>query len=128
MGFFVRKFMAALKMLNLALAFFLELAALAAFAYWGFTANSGVLAVLLGVGAPLLLAVVWGLYLAPRSSKRLKGMTLAVTKLVIFGLAALCLVAAGQRTVGLIFAAVSLIHVVLSVVWNQENAALEGIA
>ena len=49
----------ALTAANLALRFFLELAALAALAYWGFHTGRSVLAdVVLGLGAPLLAAVV----------------------------------------------------------------------
>ncbi len=45
---------------NLALRFVLELAALAALAYWGFHTGHSLLGdVALGVGAPLLAAVIW---------------------------------------------------------------------
>lgn len=48
---------------NEALAFLLELAALAALAWWGFTTGSSLLVrVLLGVGTPLVAVVLWGLF------------------------------------------------------------------
>ena len=44
----------------LGLRFLLELALLAALAFWGFTTPDGaLLKILLGAGAPLLAAVVW---------------------------------------------------------------------
>src|SRR5258706_4542265 len=53
---------------NEALAFLLELAALAALAAWGFAVGDGGLAkAALAIGAPLLAAVVWGLFAAPRA-------------------------------------------------------------
>ena len=60
--------MNALKMANLALAFLLELCALAAFAWWGYQTGQGTLAkIALAVGAPLVVAVFWGLFVAPRA-------------------------------------------------------------
>jgi Protein of unknown function (DUF2568) len=60
--------LAVLKGLNLGVAFLLELAALAAFGYWGAQAGGGTLGkIALAVGAPLLVAVVWGLFLAPKA-------------------------------------------------------------
>ena len=55
--------MIVLKYANLALAFFLELCALAALGYWGFVTGEGLPARIgLGVGAPLLAAVLWGAF------------------------------------------------------------------
>jgi hypothetical protein len=55
---------------NLTVAFLLELCALAALGYWGFRTASGPAAkAALGIGAPLLAAVLWGLFAAPSSSQ-----------------------------------------------------------
>ena len=60
-----------MKVANLALRFFLEVAALVALSYWGFQAGSNDVAHwVLGIGAPLLAAVVWGLFIAPKSRYR----------------------------------------------------------
>ncbi|MDX6660706.1 MAG: hypothetical protein QOJ55_1528, partial [Solirubrobacteraceae bacterium] len=45
---------------NLALKFLQELGALAAYAYWGSRTGPTAVNVLLGIGAPLAMAVVWG--------------------------------------------------------------------
>ena len=52
---------------NLVLRFLLELSALAATAYWGFSTTSGVTQWVLGLGAPALVAVVWGLFVSPKA-------------------------------------------------------------
>lgn len=56
-----------MKAANLVLRFLLELGALAALGYWGLhTGSNELLHWLLGIGVPLLAAVVWGLFIAPR--------------------------------------------------------------
>ena len=59
--------MSGLRGVTLTVRFLCELAMLAALAYWGFTVGEGVGAWLLGLGAPLLAAVVWGAVVAPRA-------------------------------------------------------------
>jgi len=58
-----------LKSANLALAFLLELCMLAALGYWGFiTGESSVSRISLGLGAPLLAAIIWGTFLSPKAA------------------------------------------------------------
>jgi hypothetical protein len=53
--------MTMIKSVNLLLHFILELCALAALSYWGFkSGDSSWMKVLLGVGLPILAAVIWG--------------------------------------------------------------------
>lgn len=53
--------METIKSANLVLRFVLELCALVAIGYWGFyVAGSSPSKWILGIGAPLLVAVVWG--------------------------------------------------------------------
>ena len=51
--------------INLALRFLLELAALAAYAYWGWVAHEGAWRYVLGIGPPLLAAILWGTFRVP---------------------------------------------------------------
>ncbi len=98
---------ATLKPINLGLRFLLELAMLAAFAFWGFHTGAQPLAkILLGVGVPLLVAVIWGALLAPRSSRRLQDPAYSILVYFLFGLAALGLVIAGQVVLAVILAVV----------------------
>ena len=109
-----------LKSANLALAFLLELGILAALAYWGVRTGDGLgMQIVLGLGAPLLVAVVWGLWLAPRARRRLPNGPRLVLKLVIFGVAALALAAAGQPGLAGGFALLAVINTVLLYVWRQ---------
>ena len=58
----------AFRGINLALAFLLELSALAALGYWGYCAgNSTFTSLLLGIGIPLIAAILWGLFAAPHA-------------------------------------------------------------
>ncbi len=98
------------KSLGLALAFALELAMLAAFAYWGFHVGStAFLKVLLGIGVPVLIVVIWSLFMAPRSTRRLQGWRYSSVKIMLFGLAALALIVSGLPVVGFVLAALFLI-------------------
>ncbi|MFD0638965.1 YrdB family protein [Catenulispora yoronensis] len=57
-----------LHVANEGLAFLLELVALVLLAVWGFRTGSNVAVhVLLGLGAPALMVVVWGAFAAPRA-------------------------------------------------------------
>jgi hypothetical protein len=52
---------------TLAVRFLCELSMLAALAFWGFQVGDGVGAWMLGIGAPLLAAAVWGAFVAPKA-------------------------------------------------------------
>ena len=103
----------AFRWTNLALAFLLELGALGALGYWGVRAGDGLLAkVALGLTAPLLAAVLWGMFASPRapvSSPPLK----LVTQLAVFGSAALALYATGHGRLALVFALAVVVNGVL---------------
>jgi Protein of unknown function (DUF2568) len=95
------------KVASLALRFLLELAALGALAYWGFHEFDGATAVLLGVGAPLAAAVLWGIFVAPkRRVHRGEGLRWFV-ELLVFGAATTALIAAGETALGIAFAFVA---------------------
>ncbi len=109
-----------LQMLNLALSFLLELCALAAFGYWGLhMGGSTALRWLFGLGAPLLVAICWGIWAAPASTRRLTGLWYQLFKVLVFGGAVLALYASGQPTVALLLAVVVLINSFLLAYWKQ---------
>ncbi len=61
-----------IKGAHLALRFLLELCALSALGYWGFKTGSGAVAkISLGIGTPLMAAIVWGTFLSPQAPVRL---------------------------------------------------------
>jgi Protein of unknown function (DUF2568) len=107
---------------NLALKFLLELAAFAAFAYWGATTGDGALSVVLAVAAPALFIVLWGRFAAPRSDHRLVARSRIPFELGVFALAALALVLAGQPVLAAVFAVVVVVNAALLTVFDQWEA------
>jgi len=84
---------------NLLLRFLLELCALGALGYWGFkTGNATITKIALGVGAPLVAAVVWAVFVSPRAPVELPGLLVLVLQVLVFGSAAAGLAATGHRT------------------------------
>ena len=89
---------------NLALAFALELCALAALCYWGFSVGGvPVTKAVLGIGAPLCAAVLWGLFAAPRAPVSVPLLKLG-TRVLVFGSATAALYATDHETLAIIFA------------------------
>ena len=109
-----------IKGANLALRFLLELVALAALGYWGFKSGNGALAKAgLGLGAPLVAAVVWGTFLSPQAPVQLPGLLALILQALVFGLAAASLVATGHRTLALVFVVLVVINALLMYIWGQ---------
>ena len=109
-----------IKNANLALAFFLELAVLAALGYWGFQTGQGTIArIVLGTGAPAVAVVVWGLFGSPQAVWHLNGASRLLLEVVFFGSAAVALFAAGQHILGVAFALVFVLNTVLASVLGQ---------
>lgn len=105
---------------NLALRFILELCALAALGYWGFRTGDGTAGKLaLGIGAPLVAAVIWGTLVAPKAPVSVPGPIHVLLQVAVFGVAALALTAAGRPALALVFAVVAVINGVLMYVWGQ---------
>ena len=89
---------------NLTLAFALELCALAALCYWGFSVGGGPVAkAVLGIGAPVCAAVLWGLFAAPRALVSVPLLGLG-TKVVVFGSATLALYVTGHHVLAIVLA------------------------
>jgi hypothetical protein len=98
---------------NLALAFILEICALVALAYWGvWAADSTAGKIALGIGAPLVAAILWGLFAAPRALFSRSWLRLLV-KVIVFGAAVVALYATGHHALAIIFAIVVIINSVL---------------
>lgn len=107
--------------LNLAFRFLLELAALAALGYWGWTQHAGPWRWLWALGLPLVVAVVWGTFAVPDDPSRsgqapvpIPGLLRLLLELALFAAAVLALIAAGRPYAGLLLAALVLLHYALS--------------
>jgi hypothetical protein len=109
-----------IKGANLALRFLLELCALVALGYWGLKTGSGTIAkIALGIGAPLVAAVVWGVFVAPRAPVELPGFVVLLLQVLVFGSAAAGRVATAHRTLALAFGVLVVINAILMYVWGQ---------
>ncbi|HEY6526909.1 MAG TPA: DUF2568 domain-containing protein [Solirubrobacteraceae bacterium] len=113
--------MTLLKAANLGVKFLLELAAFAAFAWWGGTVGHGVVSVVIAIAAPALAVVVWGRWAAPRAPRRLAVARRVPLELAVFALAA---VAIGTVSViaGVVLAVAVAINAALLTAFGQwEN-------
>jgi hypothetical protein len=109
-----------LKVANLALSLFLELCMVLAYGYWGFKTGSGLISqLLLGIGVPLVVIVIWGIFLAPASKQRLQGVPHWTLEIILFVAAIVALFVAGQPNWATIFAVLYAINVTLRLVWKQ---------
>jgi hypothetical protein len=111
-----------MRQANLALKFALELAAFAAFGWWGATAADDALAVVLAIACPLAGVVLWGTLAAPRSPRRLPLAVRAPFELGVFALAALAYAGAGSGVAAVAFACVAAANAALLTAWRQWEA------
>ncbi len=109
-----------LKLSNLALRFLLELCLVAALGYWGFKTGQGWIAKSgLGIGAPLLAAVVWGAFIAPKAAWLLPNPWLLILELALFSLAGAALYLAGQPILAWILGLTYSLNKILMYLWQQ---------
>lgn len=101
---------------NAAIALLLELAAIAAFARWGWSLADG--PVLAGLAAILCAGVgivLWGAFAAPLSGHRLAMPWLVLFKAAVFGCAALALARTGLGTLAVVLGVVAVLQLALAV-------------
>lgn len=105
---------------NLVLRFILEMLALVAFGYWGFMIGRGMIEKIgIGIGAPLLAALVWGMFCSPGAPMPVSGLLRLILELTIFGLATAALYTSGHPTMAIIFGLTVVINRFLMYVWGQ---------
>ncbi|WP_339155892.1 YrdB family protein [Actinomadura luteofluorescens] len=104
-----------LHALNEGLAFLLELVAIAALAWWGFTASGNVLVnIVLGLGAPAAAIVLWGMFAAPRARFTIALPLVLLVKAVVFGAGALAFYGVGHAATAIAFAVIALLNTALA--------------
>ena len=107
------------KSANLLVRFLLELFALGALGYWGFASGESSLAkVLLGIGAPVLAAVVWGLFVSPKAAVPLDMPLRLLPEALVFGSAAAALLATEHPALTVGFAVVAVANRLLVILWE----------
>lgn len=117
--------------LNLTLRLLLELAALFAMGYWGWTQHEGLARWFWVIGAPLIAAVLWGTFAVPNDPSRsghapvpTPGAVRLLLELLIFAASAIALMASQQEAAGITLAIVVLVHYAISydrILWLFRN-------
>lgn len=101
-----------------ALGFFLEVAMLASFFYWGFRQHEP-WNFILGIGIPAVLVVLWGLFMAPKSERRLSLGLVRSLSLLGFVLGGVALLLAHAQILGAVM-------IVLAGLWFAAGLFFEN--
>lgn len=106
--------MSILVMINLIMAFLLEISLVFITGYWGVNSVQITwLKYVLGGGLPVLLILLWGKFLAPASTTRLREPALTLLKVLLFSMAALALFLTGNPILSAGFWVVSMVNLIL---------------
>lgn len=108
-----------LASLNLGLKFLLEVAGLAAFAYWGANTGEMPVSLLLAIVTPGAAAFAWGVFAAPKSARRLPLQPRIRFELTVFTAAVLALLSAGVPGLAVAMSAMVILNAVLLTVLGQ---------
>ncbi|MBS4196246.1 YrdB family protein [Lederbergia citri] len=106
--------MIAIKYTVFIIFFLMELCALAAFSFWGFQLKSGwAIKILVGIGLPLLVAIFWGTFIAPKASFPVSSNVRILLQLLIFTLACAALYLSDKEKLAFLFGTVVVIEMIL---------------
>lgn len=111
-----------MRPMNLGLKFLLELAAIASLAVWGWQVGSPAVGVVMAVVAPVAGMVVWGLFAAPKATRRLPTLWRVPLELGIFLLSVLALAAAGHPLLAALLLAAIVVNTVGLAAFRQWEA------
>lgn len=108
-----------LRGLNLALMFVLEIAVYVAVAVWGWQ-RPGAYNMTVAFSAPVLMALVWGTFGAPKARLPLRGVARIVLEVLWFGAGLLALLEIGQLRLATAFGLLFVVNAALRVHWRQS--------
>lgn len=107
--------------LNLTLRFLLELSAMIAMGYWGWTQHEGLSRWLWTISLPVIAAILWGTFAVPNDPSRsghapipTPGAVRLLLELLFFAIGVMALIASQRSTAGIILATTTLLHYVIS--------------
>lgn len=107
---------------NAAIRFTLEVCALAALGYGGWSAPAGVLPrLLLAIGAPVVAATLWGTLVAPKAANRLADPWRLGPEIAVFSSASLALLLAGRPALAISFGVIASVSLALTFVLDQRD-------
>jgi predicted cation transporter len=93
---------------------------LAALAFWGYVVGDGVWAWLLGILAPVVAAIIWGTFVAPRAKLPVPAPLRVGIELVLYAAAAAGLGAAGQPLAAVVLGVAGLVTSLLNEVQERQ--------
>jgi hypothetical protein len=100
--------------LNLAVRLIVELLGVVFVGFWGLSASDDTaIGIVLGIGAVVAFAVVWGLFLAPTATRGLTKRQKDVIGTIVLLVAAVALALAGQPLIASLYAIVVLVNAVV---------------
>ncbi|PPH14147.1 4-amino-4-deoxy-L-arabinose transferase [Rathayibacter sp. AY1G1] len=99
---------------NAILRFLLELVALATFTLWGFASWDLPWNIVLGIGAPVVAALIWALFLSPRAVLAIDVYGRSLIELLVMGAAALAWLDLGQPVVAIVFGVLAVVSGVIA--------------
>lgn len=109
-----------IKIVNILIRFLIELCVIGILGYWGFhIGKEYFLKMLFGIGIPLLVIIIWGLFGSPAAPLQLTGFAKILLEILIFGSAIAALVHTGNIRVSILLGIVIILNSVLMMVWKQ---------
>ena len=109
-----------IKQFNLVISFLLELLVFTILAYYGFhAAENSAGKYLLAFSLPLAAALLWGLFAAPRSSRRIRFPYRIIFEILVLSSGVLLLHKMGLPIFSICLGLVILINKILSYLWKQ---------
>lgn len=109
-----------LAIANEGVRFLLEVVALMALGYWGYRTGQGqIVKIGLGLGIPLVIAVIWGLLGAPAAPYRLAQPWRLGLEVIILGSAVVGLYLLDRASLALIFGIIAILNTFLLYFWAQ---------
>jgi len=103
--------------INSTIVFFAEIGMLASFFIFGLSLHlPRVARIALALAIPIIAAVLWGMFFAPKASIHLAQPWNALGEYTLFGLGGAALIASGRTTLGIIFLVVAFVSETLSFV------------
>jgi len=112
---------------NAALRFGLEVAALIVLGTWGWRTGSGATAYLLTAGAPLLAALLWNRFVAPRAKWFLPLAGRLAIELLVFGSATAALLALGHAAYAVVLAVLATANSILVHLHRDDERMRKGL-
>ncbi|WP_410983178.1 YrdB family protein [Bacillus cereus] len=108
------------RSVNLVIRFLLELCAQVSLGYWGFQVGESVYTKFaFCIGSPLMFAIVWGAFIAPKASLKLPEPYRFLLELLLFGVTSFVLYVVNQTILAIILGMVFIMNRIFIIVWKQ---------